>query len=95
MGPKQVAQLLIFNKQMPRSLVSCINELIALIPEIKNQQSKEIERLLGKLKASLDYSDIDEVFEQGLEGFIDTFLERINHIADEFSSAYLIPLTVA
>ena len=93
--PKQVAQLLIFNKQMPRSLVSCINELIALIPEIKNQQSKEIERLLGKLKASLDYSDIDEVFEQGLEGFIDTFLERINHIADEFSSAYLIPLTVA
>jgi uncharacterized alpha-E superfamily protein len=94
-SPKQVAQLLIFNKQMPRSLVSCINELIALIPEIKNQQSKEIERLLGKLKASLDYSDIDEVFEQGLEGFIDTFLERINHIADEFSSAYLIPLTVA
>jgi uncharacterized alpha-E superfamily protein len=94
-SPKQVAQLLIFNKQMPRSLISCINELIALIPEIKNQQSKEIERLLGKLKASLDYSDIDEVFEQDFEGFIEAFLGRINHIADEFSSAYLIPLTVA
>jgi uncharacterized alpha-E superfamily protein len=90
--PKQVAQLLIFNKQMPRSLVYCINELIPLISEVKNQQSKEIERLLGKLKASLDYSDIDEVFEQGLEEFIETFLERINHIADEFSNAYLIPL---
>jgi uncharacterized alpha-E superfamily protein len=90
--PKQVAQLLIFNKQMPRSLVCCINELIPLISEVKNQQSKEIERLLGKLKASLDYSDIDEVFELGLEEFIETFLERINHIADEFSSAYLIPL---
>ena len=90
--PKQVAQLLIFNKQMPRSLVCCINELIPLISEVKNQQSKEIERLLGKLKASLDYSDIDEVFEQGLEEFIETFLERINHIANEFSSAYLIPL---
>jgi len=90
--PKQVAQLLIFNKQMPRSLVCCINELISLISEVKNQKSKEIERLLGKLKASLDYSDIDEVFEQGLEEFIETFLERINHIADEFSSAYLVPL---
>jgi uncharacterized alpha-E superfamily protein len=53
--PKQVAQLLIFNKQMPRSLVCCVNELIPLIAEMKNQQSKEIERLLGKLKASLDY----------------------------------------
>jgi uncharacterized alpha-E superfamily protein len=77
---------------MPRSLVCCINELIPLISEVKNQKSKEIERLLGKLKASLDYSDIDEVFEQGLEEFIETFLERINHIADEFSSAYLVPL---
>jgi uncharacterized alpha-E superfamily protein len=90
--PKQVAQLLIFNKQMPRSMVCCINELIPLISEVKNQQSKEIDRLLGKLKASLDYSDIDEVFEQGLEEFIETFLERINHIANEFSSVYLIPL---
>lgn len=93
--PKQVAQLLIFNKQMPRSLVCCINELIPLISEVKNQKSKEIERLLGKLKASLDYSDIDEVFEQGLEEFIEAFLERVNHIADEFSNAYLIPLAVA
>ena len=90
--PKQVAQLLIFNKQMPRSLICCVNELIPLISEVKNQQSKEIERLLGKLKASLDYSDIDEVFEQGLEEFIEVFLQRINHIADEFSNAYLIPL---
>jgi uncharacterized alpha-E superfamily protein len=93
--PKQVAQLLIFNKQMPRSLICCVNELIPLIAEMKNQQSKEIERLLGKLKASLDYSDIDEVFSQGLEEFIEEFLERINHIADEFSNAYLIPLAVA
>ena len=94
-SPKKVAQLLIFNKQMPRSLVCCVNELIPLISEVKNQQSKEIERLLGKLKASLDYSDIEEVFSQGLEEFIEQFLERINHIADEFSNAYLIPLAVA
>ena len=93
--PKQVAQLLVFNKQMPRSLVCCVNELIPLIAEMKNQQSKEIDRLLGKLKASLDYSDIGEVFSQGLEEFIEEFLERINHIADEFSNAYLIPLAVA
>jgi len=80
---------------MPRSLICCVNELLPLISEVKNQQSKEIERLLGKLKASMDYSDIDEVFTQGLEEFIEEFLGRINHIADEFSNAYLIPLAVA
>ena len=93
--PKQVAELLIFNKQMPRSLVCCVSELIPLVAEIKNHQSKEIERLLGKLKASLDFSDIDDVFAQGLEEYIEEFLARINHIADEFSNAYLIPLAVA
>ena len=66
-----------------------------MLAEIKNQQSKEIERLLGKLKASLDFADIDEVFSQGLEEYIEEFLERINHIADEFSSTYLIPLAIA
>lgn len=93
--PKQVAQLLIFNRQMPRSLICCVNELLPLLAEVKNNQSKDIERLLGKLKASLDYSDIDEVFEMGLEEYIEIFLEQINHIGDEFSNAYLIPLAVA
>ena len=93
--PKQVAELLIFNPQMPRSLVSCVNELIPLMAAVRNQDSKEIERLLGKLKASLEYSDIDEVFKQGLEEFMEDFLERINHIADDFSNTFLIPLAVA
>lgn len=93
--PKQVAQLLIFNRQMPRSLICCVNELIPLMAQVKNHQAKDIERLLGKLQASLDYSDIDEVFEIGLEKYIQVFLERINHIGDEFSNAYLIPLAVA
>ncbi len=93
--PKKVAQLLIFNRQMPRSLICCVNELIPLMTLVKNHQAKEIERLLGKLQASLDYSDIDEVFEIGLEEFIRVFLERINRIGDVFSKTYLIPLAVA
>jgi uncharacterized alpha-E superfamily protein len=93
--PKQVAQLLIFNRQMPRSLICCVNELIPLMAQVKNHQAKDIERMLGKLQASLDYADIDEVFEIGLEQYIKVFLERINHIGDTFSKTYLIPLAVA
>jgi uncharacterized alpha-E superfamily protein len=93
--PKKVAQLLIFNRQMPRALICCVNELIPLMTQVKNHQAKDIERLLGKLQASLDYSDIDEVFEIGLEEFIRVFLERINRIGDVFSKTYLIPLAVA
>jgi len=52
-------------------------------------------RLIGKLKSDLDFSNIDEVFEIGLDEFIKVFLEKINHIADEFSNTYLIPLAIA
>ena len=93
--PKEVAKLLILNRQMPRSLICCVNELIPLMAQIKNQQGKEVERLLGKLQASLDYADIDEVFEMGLDEYIQMFLERINRIGDVFSKTYLIPLAVA
>lgn len=92
--PKQVADLLIFNPQLPRSLVSSVNELIPLLQQIKNKNSYPIERLVGKLKADLEFSNIEEVFQDGLENFTKKFLERINHIANVFSNTYLIPLTV-
>lgn len=92
--PQQTAELLIFNRQMPRSLTYCVNELIILFGEIRNQNSRELERLIGKLQAEIDYSNIDEVFSQGLEEFTKHFLDRINHIGDELSNAYLIPLAI-
>ena len=54
-----------------------------------------MERLVGKLKSELDYSSIEDIYNQGLDEFIQEFLERINHIADEFSNHYLIPLAVS
>jgi uncharacterized alpha-E superfamily protein len=93
--PQRIADLLIFNPQMPRSLMNCIHSLLDLTSEVKNQNSKEIERLIGKLKAELEYSNVDEIFEEGLDQFIERFLQKINHIADIFSNHYLIPLAVA
>ena len=94
-SPQKIADLLIFNSQMPRSLMYCINTILNLMPEIKNSNSKNIEKLIGKLKSDLEYSDIDEIFNQGLDKFLKVFLEKINRIADQFSNTYLIPLAVA
>ena len=38
---------------------------------------------------------LDSILNKNLVEANENFLERINHIADEFSSAYLIPLAVA
>ena len=91
--PERVVELLVFNPQLPRSLTKCIDQLLQLITLLKNSKSKEIERLIGKLKSEFDYSTIDDIYKEGLDQFIQRFLEKINHIADEFSSIYLIPLS--
>jgi hypothetical protein len=36
---------------------------------------------------------MQDIQAEGLDQFIQNFLEKINHIADEFSSNYLIPLS--
>jgi uncharacterized alpha-E superfamily protein len=91
--PERIVDLLVFNHQLPRSLRRCVDQLLELINLLKNNKSKEIERLIGKLKAELDYANIDDIQTEGLDQFIQRFLERINYIADEFSSTYLIPLS--
>jgi uncharacterized alpha-E superfamily protein len=91
--PERVVELLVFNPQLPRSLTKCLDQLLVLITLVKNNKSKEIERLIGKLKSEFDYSTIDDIYKEGLDQFIQRFLERINHIADEFSSIFLIPLS--
>ncbi len=91
--PERIVDLLVFNKQLPRSLIKCIDQILLLTNHLKNNKSKEIERLIGKLKSELDYSNIEDIYSEGLDEFIQRFLEKINHIADEFSSAYLIPLS--
>jgi uncharacterized alpha-E superfamily protein len=93
--PERVVDLLVFNPQLPRSLTKCVNSMLSLINLLKNPKSKEMERLVGKLKSELDYSSIEDIYSQGLDEFIQGFLERINHIADEFSNHYLIPLAVS
>ena len=91
--PERVVELLVFNPQLPRSLTRCIDQLLLIITLLKNNKSKEIERLIGKLKSEFDYSTIDDIYTEGLDQFIQRFLEKINHIADEFSSIFLIPLS--
>lgn len=93
--PERIVDLLVFNPQLPRSLTRCINTILIVLNDLKAHQSRDIEHLVSKLKSELDYSNVNDVFSEGLDEFIQKFLEKINHIADEFSNSYLIPLSVS
>jgi uncharacterized alpha-E superfamily protein len=89
--PELVAELLILRPDMPRSLLGCLNEVVANLNAVANDQSGETSRMAGKLRADLEFSRIDEILATGLHAFLTQFLDRVNNLGGRISQDFLMP----
>jgi uncharacterized alpha-E superfamily protein len=94
-APARVAELLILRADMPRSLASCMNDVVTNLAQVGNAHSRETERRAGSLQADLQYGRIDVILQQGLHAYLTTFLQRVNDLADRVSRDFLVPLATA
>ena len=90
--PEKVAELLILRPDMPRSLVSCMNDVRANLELVANDQSSETMRRAGRLRADLRYGRIDEILATGLHAYLTEFLDRVNDIGVGISRDFLVPM---
>ena len=90
--PERVAELLILRPDMPRSLAASVNEVVANLQQVANQQSGETLRRAGRLKADLQYGRIDEILATGLHAYLTQFLDRINDLGVGISRDFLVPM---
>jgi uncharacterized alpha-E superfamily protein len=88
-SPPRVAELLMLRGDMPRSLLACMEELIAILAKVRNRASEETERLAGQVHAELRYSDIESILEHGLHRYLAEFLARVNQIGQGLSRDFL------
>ncbi len=91
--PERVAELLILRPDMPRSLLACVNEVIANLSMITSDPHSEAQRHAGKLRAELQYARIEEILSMGLHAFLMQFLDRINELGSHISREFLVPAT--
>jgi uncharacterized alpha-E superfamily protein len=89
--PERVAELLVLRADMPRSLHASLNEVVANLALVSNQQSAATERLAGKLRAELKYGNINEILANGLHAFLTQFLDRVNELGAGISRDFLVP----
>ncbi|MES2756974.1 MAG: alpha-E domain-containing protein [Pseudomonadota bacterium] len=89
--PARVADLLILQDKMPRSLVACMAAVVANLQDIRNDVSQDTERLAGKLHATLQFALIDDILEEGLHEFLTTFLASIEDLGNRISCDFLVP----
>jgi uncharacterized alpha-E superfamily protein len=89
--PWLVADLLIFNRQMPRSLASCYENISRFLDAIGDSYGRQgpSQRMARKVLASLTNRKIDDVYERGLHEFITDFIGENIRLGTTISEQYL------
>src|SRR5215510_7350645 len=80
--PWLIADLLILNEQMPRSLASCYDNLVRFCDSIATAYGRQgpAQRHARAVRARLENSRMDEIFQQGMHEFISEFIDNNNRL---------------
>lgn len=90
--PERVAELMILNSDMPRSLRFCLSSVVKNIERVANSHSGETLRQAGQLYSQLRYGRIEDILKEGLHEWLTDFMDRIYLIGDGISKDFLIPM---
>ena len=89
--PWLVADLLVLNRQMPRSLASCQTEIVNCLELLAAEYGRRgaAQRLAAAGLARLEAATIEGVFQSGLHEYIQAFLDENNRLGQAVSEQYL------
>ena len=89
--PLNVAEFLILEDQMPRSLASCTIQIRDALDSLAEDYGRRLEchRLAGQIHSRLRYGRVEDIFAQGLHEFLTDFIIRNNELANEIRRNYL------
>src|SRR5215469_7840388 len=90
--PWLVAELLILRPEMPRSLLSCSEQIVRhldLLADAYGGLRGECHRIAGETHARLRYGRIQDIFQSGLHEFLTDFIDRSILLGNEISNLYL------
>jgi len=90
--PWRIADLLILNDEMPRSLSSCYDNLVRYLDDIATSYAQQgpAQRRARAMRARMKNLDIEQIFQAGLHQFIQEFLNDNSALGDAITKQYLI-----
>ncbi|MGH7885430.1 MAG: alpha-E domain-containing protein [Thermodesulfobacteriota bacterium] len=92
-SPHKIAQFLILDRDFPRAVRYCIinveQSLHSITGSVLGTFQNEAERKIGKLRAQLDFADIDEIIDSGLhEYLVDNFQVQLNDVGKAINDTF-------
>jgi uncharacterized alpha-E superfamily protein len=90
--PWLIADLLILNESLPRSLSSCYGNLVDNLDRIGVAYSRQgpAQRHARGVRNRLEHSHINDIFQHGLHEFIEEFISDNNRLGEIIAKQYLI-----
>ena len=91
MKPILVADLLVLNRRMPRSLAACYESISRFLDSLGDAYGRQgpAQRQARKTLANLSNTRIDDVFVHGLHEFIEEFITENNRLGNTIFEQYL------
>jgi len=91
--PESIAEFLLLNPEFPycvRYAVERMNEAIAAISERSfGHATTRLERIAGRLRASLAYAQITEIMTGGLHRYLDSVIEQCKNLHAAVHEVYI------
>jgi uncharacterized alpha-E superfamily protein len=89
--PWLVADLLVLNRQMPRSLASCQASIVRYLERLANDYGRRgpAQRLAADRMRAFDNSRMDDIFQSGLHEYIQAFLGENGRLGQAIHDQYL------
>jgi uncharacterized alpha-E superfamily protein len=89
--PWLVADLLVLNRQMPRSLASCQTSIVRYLERLANDYGRRgpAQRLAAERMRAFETSRIETIFQSGLHEYIQNFLAENGRLGQAITEQYL------
>jgi len=91
--PQRIAEFLVLHPHFPRSLRFSVDALERSLTqiggEVTGRRSSRVERISGRLRATLGFVQIDEIMTTGLDAFLDTVLRQCALLHSALYQTYL------
>jgi uncharacterized alpha-E superfamily protein len=86
---RRVAELLILDPTLPRSLRFCFDEIVRILKLLPGATAKPARRLAATMLANLEFADVEEIYSQDYRAFLEEFLVQTAQLGDAVHQAYL------
>jgi uncharacterized alpha-E superfamily protein len=86
---RRVAELLIFDPSVPRSLRYCFDEVERILADLPQEPGRYPRRLAAHMAALLRHGELDDVYQVGLDAFLERFLRNNVRLGEAVNAAYM------